>query len=86
MKIKGVSWCMMTHEGEIRRINSETAYTFYRILDQEGFEPAMRTLTHNLHLEFEQPLVVTLQDNGQIEVDFLTKPLPYDTFRQLLGY
>lgn len=76
----------MTHEGEIRRIDGEVASGFYRTLDLEGFEPAMRALTHNLHLEFEQPLVVTLQDNGQIEVDFLTKPLPYDTFRQLLGY
>ena len=76
----------MSYEGETRRIDGKVASEFYRTLDLKGFEQAMHELNHSLRLDPEYPLVVTLTDSGLLEVDFLTKPLPYDTFRQLLGY
>lgn len=59
---------------------------FYRSLDEVGFDQAMHGLNTLLHVDAECPLVVTLGNNGEIRIDFLTMRLPHNEFRFLLGY
>ena len=67
-------------------VDFQTALAFHRELDVHGFERAMHVLDQALFLNNEQPLVVTILTNRQIEVNLLTEPIPYATFRRLLGY
>ena len=46
----------MTHEGEVQKIDSQTARAFYRTLDLKGFELAVHMINRAQGLNPEQPL------------------------------
>lgn len=77
---------MMAHEGETGIIDRKLAERFSQTLERDGFDDAMRVLDRTFNRSQKRPFVVTLGDNGTVEVDFLSPPLSHNTFRHLLGY